>query len=274
MAASSDGLREYLAPDETVIAGEPGTLFDDSYRAVGAIAVTDRRLLFVSEEDEFVDVAHDAIYSIRSRPRREFTLRGIGPVLVAVLGAGLAVAAVGGVLVLDPNLPTLVLTLATVGGVATAERVRRHGAGTEWDTLDASIEAVLDALEDVEVLRGPLGEVRDGGDADLLVIAVASVALTALIGLIAATESLLVVPLSLVAVGGVGVAAYGYRIQRERDALQGERPPDREVSVHLVDGRVVRLQVDPGGRFDRDLSAVVRGSPSATVAATAEPTRP
>lgn len=269
MRASTNELRTYLAPGETLVDGTAGALFDDSYRSEGAIGVTDRRVIFVSEEGGFQDVAHDAIYSIRSRPRRGFTYRGTAPAMLAVLGGGIAAAAAVGVLVLAPSPLAFVLLLVSVGGVAAAERVRRRGVVAEWRTVERAKAELQGALDDVELFRGPAAKWSELGDDDLLTLGVVSVALTATIGLIAVAGSLLVVPLTLVILGGIALAEYGHRRGNERDAVERVRPRERDVSIHLVDGRTVHLRLPPGGRFDRRLSAAVRES--ATPTASPEP---
>lgn len=275
----SDELRAYLAPGESIVTGTRGTLHDGTFRSAGAVAVTDRRVLFVADGDHFLDVANDAISSIRSRPIGGVTYRGMGPALLAVLGAGVAVLGFVGVVALEPGLPTFVLALATVGGVAVAERVRRDGANVGSRSLEQARVMIADALDDFEPLRRPASNLREpaaevwsGRDPDVLVLAIVSAALTALIGLVAATERLLAVPLVLATLVGAALAEYGYRRQREGDTAGVDRSLGREVSIHLVDGGVVRLRVDPDVRFDRDLSAVVRES--APPVATVEPSRP
>lgn len=264
MRASTNELRTYLAPGETLVDGTAGTLFDDSYRSEGSVGVTDRRVLFVSEDGGFQDVAHDAIYSVRSRPRRGLTYRGTAPALLAVLGGAIAAAAAVGVLVLAPRPLAFVLLLASVGGVAGAERVRRRGVGDVWRPLERAKSELVAALDDVEPFRGPTAKWSELGDDDLLILGVVSVALTASIGLVVVAGSLLVVPLALVALGGLALAEYGYRRRAERDPVGGERR-ERDVSLHLVDGRTVHLRLPPGGRFDRHLSAAVRESAAPTV---------
>ena len=275
MRASTDAFETYLAPGESLVSGATGRLLDASTRSAGVVGLTDRRVLFVTEDDGFVDVAHEAVSSIRSRPRREFSYRELGPAVLAVLGAGVAVAGFVGVLALEPGIGGVFLALVAVAGVVAAELVRRRGAPDDWLDSTAAGGRFESALAEVEGLRGTAeragtGDVDLPTDPDVLVLGIVTVALTAVVGLVAATESLLVVPLLLATVGGLALADYGYRM--ERDADRPDRAPGREVSVHLVDGSVVRLWVDPDARFERDLSAVVRES--ATVRTTSELARP
>lgn len=290
MDGPSRAVEGYLAPGESVVTWSSGWLYGDSYRSAGSIAVTDRRVLFVAEDGGFVDVAHDAIDSIRSRPRSTIVYRGLGAALVALLGALVAASAFVGLLLLESSALALLFGLLTVSGVVAAERVRRHGPGSGWERLRAATERVptgavrrrmsegLDRFvgpdrpgRENPVLDGPVDGGADG-DEDLLVVGLASLALVGSIGLIVVAESLLVVPLSLVAIGGGALSDYAYRRWRGREAVGRSARREREVNVHLADGSVVRLWVDPDGRFDRDLSALARGSPRSEV--TAELTGP
>lgn len=276
MAGPSAEFEAYLAPGESVVTGSSGSLYDDPYRSDGSVAVTDRRVLFVSEDGGFVDVAHDAIDSIRSRPRSTIVYRGLGHALVALLGVLVAASAFVGALLVEPSALALLFGLLTVGGVVAAERVRRHGVGSIWERLRAASERIPTGaprrrISDVlDRLVGPdrldrEGSVVDGpteadGDEDLLVVGLVSLALVGSIGLIVVVESLLVVPLSLAALGSLALSEYAYRRLRDQETVGRSRRPEREVSIHLADGSVVRLWVDPDGRFDRDLSAQARES--------------
>ena len=264
-----DSVEAYLATGESLLARTPATLLDDSFRSAGVVGVTDRRILFVGEGGGFVDVAHDAVDSIRSRPRHGFDYRGLVPALATLAGGTLAVGSFLGVLVVDPSPLAFVLALLTVGGLAAAEGIRRVGTGGELRVLVEPTARALDRLSSVDRLREPIARARNGadpdiGDPDLLVLGVVTVALTALVGLIAASGSLLVVPLVLGTVGGAALAERGYRRERRQDAELTDRPLGRELSVHLADGDLLRLRVDPAARFDRDLSAAVRGSTTTT----------
>ena len=275
MSARSEEFETYLAPGESVVAGTPGRLHADSFRSAGTVGVTDRRLLFVSRSGGFFDVAHEAVYSIRSHPRPGLAYRGMGHLLVAVLGAGVVLTALVGVLALAPSAPAFALALASVGGLAAAEWVRRDDGEAIWRAVDDASVTLSDAFSRVERLRDPLATLSRararssvGRDPALPVLGVAALGLVALVGLVAVTETLLVLPLVAVATGGLALAEYGLRRRDERTDAGEDRAPGRDVSIHLVDGRVVHLSVDPDANFERDLSAVVRGS--APTAVTAE----
>lgn len=262
MGVQSSPFREYLAPDESVVSGAPGTIVDRSTRSRGSIGITDRRVLMVTDTDRFIDVSHDAISSIRSRPRTTVTATGIGYRLVAVGGAMIAVFGVVSVLAIETSGLAAGLALATVGGTAAAEYVRRTGVDVDWSALDAvwrayrsDRDALVDELADVDLLQ-PAG--AGSHDSDLLVLTLGVAALFALVGLVSLTERLLVVLPVLASIAGVGLTDHGHRRWRTLDRTGAGMRHERAVSIHLVDGRTVDFRVDATVRIDRTLSAVVR----------------
>lgn len=267
MRASADELEAYLAPDESLLDGVPGAVFDDGYRSTGSVGVTDRRVLFVADDGSYLDVAHDAVTSVRSRPRTAVTPSRAGLGTAAALGAVLAVFAAIGVLVLQSDLLAAglasILLAVHVGGVAAAERVRRHGVDRRTlSRLPGTLGGRFDGrhpgrLDDSRSIAQATAGSADGGR-ELAILGVAVVGLSALVGLIALSGSLLVVPLSMSVLGGVGLTDYGIRRLRDPEAIEGGPRRERDVTIYLVDGRTVNLRVDGAGRFDRDLGALVR----------------
>lgn len=268
MRVSATEFEEYLAPDESVVTGGPGSLYADAYRLEGSIGVTDRRVLFVSEDGSFLDVAHDSIESIRSRPRSTITYHGVGYVLAALLGLLLAAVAFAGIMLLEPGAVAALLGALIVGCIAAAEYLRRRGETLPSDRtrrrLSAALDRVglrrrLDALTE-EVLGDVLADVEPAGYHELLVVGVASVALLAAVGLVALAGSLLVVPLVLATLGGVALTEYTYRRFRALEDVGRSRRWEREVRIHLANGSAVYLLVGPDARLDRDLSSLARVS--------------
>lgn len=255
MRTASDEFQEYLAPDESVIESGAGALLENAYRTEGSIGVTDRRVLFVSDGDEFMGITQDGIHSIRSRPETMFATHDTGYRLVAVAGAVLAVLAFVGVLGLGPSGLAPALALATVGGLAGAEYVRRNGVGTERAVL-TELDERLSTHLDVELLRAHVGDTRDVDGQQLLVLGVGLVALTAFAGLVAVTANLLTIPLTLVTLGGIAVMEYAYRCGRDAQRLERDRPAEKRVSIRLASGQIVDLRVDSAERIDRTLSRV------------------
>lgn len=243
---------EYLAEDESIIHGSPGTLVDERRQSEGTIGVTDRRVVFLSERNRFVDVTHDAISSIHSRERTTFTAGGIGYRLL--VGVGALVAALSFLAVVGPGVagPGFLLASLTVGAAVGAEYVRRNDVDVGWDGL-------ADRLPGADgPLRRPPDAARDRGNGKPLVFGLAYLGLAGLVGLVVVTGSLLVVPLLLLTLGGLAVADGAYRRTRGLDRSGRSRRHEREVTIHLVDGRRVRLRVDGPRRLDRELSGVAR----------------
>lgn len=266
MSRPTDGFGEYLAPDESVVASANGSVVGDSYPSTGRIGLTDRRVLFVSADGRFLEVAVDAICSIRSHPRTRLTRSGLGYRIAALVGALVAASAFLGAMVLWPSVPAFLLVLLSLGGVVAAEAVRRSGLDVDRDGVRALREALRDGdrgiagtLADVELLRRP----GDAGerDNDALVLAIGMVSPFALLGLVVLTGSPLAVPLVVLLVGGVASAEYAYRRARRLDSTGRGSRRLRDVTIHLVDGQRVDLRVRDAERIDRELSAVARVAP-------------
>lgn len=251
MSTPSNEFGAYLAEDEFVVHGASGTLIDEGHDSEGAIGVTDRRVLFRSDTGRFVDVSHDAVYSIESRSRTRLTYRGVGCRLLAALGGLIAVAAFLALTAFGSSVSTFLLSSLAVVGAIGAEFVRREREGTGPHGSNPDVGRRDDGR--FHRLRTTVANV--GGSA---VIGLGYVALLALVGLIAVTGSLVVLPLVLVTLGGVGLADVGLRRKRALDAIGGSRHREREVSLHLADGRHVRLRFDATEPIDRELSGVAR----------------
>lgn len=257
MSARTDGFEAFLAEDESVVHVAPGTLLEDGHGSEGSIGVTDRRVLFLADGDRFVDVTHDAVYSIRSRSRTRFTRGGIGYRLLAATGAVVAAAAFLGLIAFGASLPALGFSVLVVGGTLGAESVRRGVVDVDRSRLARFVEGRFDDSGDGGKLRR-LIEVAAYGDGDPLVLSLAYVTTIALVGLVAVTGSLVVIPFVVVTLGGVAIADHALRRKRALDTIGGSRYRDREVSLYLADGRTVRIRVDADDPFDRLLSGVAR----------------
>ena len=264
MSVQSNEFRDYLAPDEAVVSSAHGTIVDDSFRSRGSIGITERRVLVVTDSDRFLEVTHDAITSIRSRPRSTFTARGIGFRLAVVVGALIGVTAFLGVLFVQASAQAFVFALATVGGAVTAEYVRRVGGeggwpapGEVWGALTTDRGALGEVLADAGLHRSD-GSGVGHDDRPVLVLVLGAVSLVSLIGLVGVTGRLVVVPLVVVVLAGLASSDYAYRRTKAMDSTGEGRRHERAVSIHLVDGRTVNLRVDSTERVDRALSGVVR----------------
>lgn len=257
MEVSSNELRGYLSPDESVRRETSGTLVHDSYRSEGAICVTDRRVVFVSNDGGFLDFAFDVVYSIQSRPRTTFTYRAVGYRLLAAVGVLTALTGAIATVLQGTRVVAAVLLLLTVGGAAAAEYVRRSGIAIAW-TPPAEASGMGRLAPGAFHLIRPNGGRAQSDDDVLLILGLGLVSLTAIVGLVVLTDGLLVVLLSLVTLGGLALSDRAYRRTRTLEEAGGGRRHEREVSVHLVDGSVVYFRVDPACSIDRDLSVAAR----------------
>lgn len=268
MRASSNAFQEYLAPGESVVDAGPGTLLDDSSRTEGSIGVTDRRVLFVADDGGYVDVAQSCISSIRSHPRTTVTSEWIRYRLVAAAGVLLATTAFVGAAVLLASPLGTTLLLVSVGGFVLAEHVRRNGPADVWAALDAVGQRIPGGHDGVRRLRGRVADAGAVDERELLTFAFGLLALAALIGPVVLAANLTVLPFAFVVLGGLAVADSAYRGERDLTGDGGGQRREREVSIHVAGGRIVRLRVDDAGRIDRVLSRRVgegrRGSPDAT----------
>ena len=267
MRVPANEFQEYLAPDESVVEAGTGALLEDAYRTEGFVGVTDRRVLFVSDDDGFVGISQGGIRSIRSRPGTTAAPGGTGYRLVTVAGALLAVLAFVGVLALGASGLASVLTLVTVGGLAGAEYLRRNGVETDSAVLNDLESDISARFDGVQVLRAHLGEPRDVDLQQLLVLVTGLVGLTAFAGLVAVTANLLAIPLTLVTLGGIAVMDYAYRHEHDTGGVERSRRTGRNVSIHLAGGQVVDLRVDSPARIDHALSRVAAGRERETSAA-------
>lgn len=255
MPRPSAEFEAYLAPDETLVASVDGRFVDGDNRSTGTIGVTDRRLLMVGDSDRFETVAHDAVCSIRSDRRRTRTTAGLGYPLLAVGGVVVAVVSLLLAMSLGPSAVAIGLAAAAVGGSVIAEWLRRASLTVDPAAVDVGRavlrgESSVGRLADVGILTR--------GEGEGLVIATAIGAQLALVGLVAATGSLVVVPLVLAALLALGFADAAARRARRLVASGAAHREERTIRVDLVNGQTVALAVDTEARLDRALSGVVR----------------
>ena len=268
MRASSNEFADYLAPDESVVDVGSATLVDSSSRAEGSIGVTDRRVLFLSDDGGFTNVATRRISSIRSEPRTTLTSGGLRTRVLATAGGILAATAFVGVAVLTASALAATLALTTVVGVVLAEHVRRTGADLEWPALADAHERLAGRLEDVDALRDRTEVVNTVDEGQLAVLGLVLGALAAFVGLGVLTGSPLVLVLTLATLGGIGMADNGYRSERDLDRVNAVRRHTRDVSIRLVDGSIVRLRIDSAEHIDRVLTRSTAATPRDPASAT------
>lgn len=225
MTLASERLGGYLVADESLEAVTAGKLFGDSSPVAVAIGITDRRLLCLSEDGEFVDVKQDYIASIRSRRRTRLSYRGNDHRLLMGAGGLLAAAAFGGGF-------SLAWSAHAAGGVL-------------------AFAALLAAGASEYVRRQP----GDASEHHQQMVGSALLAAVAFVGVVVLTASVVVVPLlSLVTAGGLAVTDYAHRHRSEFEGIELVRRSEKEISVDTVNGRTVRVVIDSGEEIDRELS--------------------
>jgi len=238
MDAASVELRDHLTPGESVVDVGVGTLVQNARRTDGVIGITDRRVVFVANGDGFTNVGHDHISAVESRPRRTLTSRAVAYRLLAGSGVLLAVSVSVILVAMAESMLGGVLTLWTIGGLALSVYVWMYGVEIDW--LPNRVSALL----------------ADEGSKALLALGLGMLATVSFIGLVALTESLLVLPLTLVALCGIALVDDAYRHIRRLNRSDGSHRQERDVRIHLISGHTVHLRVNSTARIDYELSKV------------------
>lgn len=252
MSGPAEPFRDYLAEDESVVLEIRGTLVDDRNESDGTIGVTDRRVIFRSHGDQFVDIAHDAILSIQSRPKTSYTARGIGWRLLTGLSALVAVVSFVAVVGFGAGITALGFMALTVVGAAGAEYVRRNDIEPDWVGIGPSIP-----MEDGR-LRRLVDRTVGRADGNLLGFGLAYLGLLGVVGLVVVTGSLAAILLVVLTLGGLALADVTYRHIRTVDRIGQGRRREREVGIHLADGRRFLLRTNAADPIDQALSGAAR----------------
>lgn len=248
----SERLRTYLASDETVAYVGPGTLRDDVDRMVGTVGVTDDRVVFVSDGVGFVGVAHGSVASVKSRVRTTLTRSGLTARLGVVGGLLLTAAGLAGVALATTGPVAVVVTFLAVGAVGALECVRRYDLDVDRSGLAEAVET----RSPRPLFRRQDGRYTHGSNRGHMMVGFGVVAVLALAVLASVAAGPSVALLALVTIVGVAATVRTYRSVRDLDRRERSHRREREVRIHLVDGRVVRLRVDVGEDLDRALSTV------------------
>lgn len=265
--------QEYLSPDETVIEADDGAIVDEKGWTEGVVGLTDRRLLFVSEDGDFTDVGYDHVCSIRSRTRRTLTPRGRRLLVLGAFGGLLALGGFSGSIWLSSGVGGTLLVLASVLGVVCGEAVRRRGIGVDWGaTLErvpgvdatsvghgvAAVETAADGGDRTEAGGGSI--VSQHWETEyvyvhwLVLCSSVIVAGGSIAGLFVHTGGALAALCVLAAIGGLAATEFAVRRKRRLDDVGANRQSDREVHIELVNGRDVSVRFDATTRIDRVLS--------------------
>lgn len=255
MSPTADKLREYLGPEEPVVARSAGTLSEKSAWNPVSVGLTDRRLLCVAEDGRFVTAGYDAICTIRSRPRTTHTYRGTDHRLL--LGMGGLGALLGGIGVLAHTTSVLVflLGLVTVGGLLVAEYSRRNADELGWETVAEVTDHVPYDGDGTAVRRWYARAVPDAANEhQVLMLGSGALAVVSFAGLVLLASSWLVVAGVLAVVGGSALAEYAYRHAETGNGIEIVRHREMEVSISTDADRTIHLRCDPTEEFVQELS--------------------
>lgn len=256
MRGPASEFRDHLARDESLVATGSGTLIDGTGREDVSLGATDRRLISLTDDDGFLDLRYDAIHSIRSRSKEQFTVRGIAARGGVAMGVLLTVTAFLGVIVLTWNPVASVLAIASVAGILSAERGRRTGFASGRTVLDRIIDRVVDGLGRHRLQRPkPVATYVDEDEERILARALGAV--LAFVALAAVTQSVVVVTLVFLILGGITLGWRSLRYLQRLNAKGESRRKERELRLGLADGRTVELRIDPDEHIDRELSRLV-----------------
>lgn len=116
MPTASTAFDDHLAPGEAPVTDGSSVLFQETRWIPAAICVTDHRILFVTDDDGFVDVARSQVLSIRSRPTTRRANRAVGAQATLVGGVVLATLATGALLAGASGLLVPLLALVAAAG--------------------------------------------------------------------------------------------------------------------------------------------------------------
>lgn len=236
MTAESDGLCAHLAPGESVVDVGDATLVENARQMDGTVGVTDRRVLFVADNEGFTDVGHDHISAVESRPRQTLTSRAVTYWLLAAVGVFLVSSVSVILVVMAATSLGLFLVLSTVGSLVAAAYVWGYGVDLEW--LPSEVETLF----------------VDAESQALLAVGFGLLATVSFIGVVALTESLFALPFTLVALCGIALVDDAYRRLRELNRTGESHRDERDVHIHLLNGHTVRIRIASEARIDRELS--------------------
>lgn len=241
MIRASNQLDEFLATDEPLTALSSGRLTDPVANGPVTIGLTDRRLVCASPDGEFVDVRYDSIASIVTRPRTRSTVDGLDDRIA--IGAG-----------------WLLASLAFVGFVALAGRT--GGPNGHLAALCAFVTS-LAAVAAVSLNRQRDADPFDGhGDNDpsLQTALAGGVGGLAFLAASVFAGSFAAPILLFGMLAGVALVDYGDNHRGQFDGLELIHHREQAISVNTVDGRSVRLTVDPEEAIGQELSRLTNGT--------------
>lgn len=254
MPPSADRFRGYLAVREPVLAASTGTLFERSSRSAVSIGLTDRRLLCVTDDGQVLTVDYDAICTIQSRPRTTYPSHERDYQLL--LGSGGVIAFLGGlgVVVFATSILVSLLAFVAVGGVISAEYLRRRADECPQGTVTEVAKYVPDAVDGAAVQQWTQRVTPVATDEDVLLVGTGGIALVSFAGLVLLASSGHVVLGVLMLVGGLALVDYSARHRNDLDEV--ERRHEVDVHIDTSADRTIHLRSNPSAEFVQELNRV------------------
>lgn len=231
MTFAEDRLARHLVDDESVRTLETGSYLGAPGSGPVTVGLTDRRVLCVSEGGTEADIRYEYVSSVRSRPQVRWTYRYrtddallVGAVGTVLAGIALLVA-IGSAAGVGPVGGAITTSLAAVAAttIAGTRRVRRANG------LERAIRRLL--------VGGSL----------FLVLSIAALAI-----LVSSISPSL---LAAATVAGLANLAWTPRFVAAFDRTGLSRTRATELTIATVDGRAVRLLLEPDAELGRELGA-------------------
>lgn len=131
---SRGDVRAYLSDGESIQSRRIGRMGVAAEQEDGVIGVTDRRLVFRSDEGAFRDISYDSIRSIEAHDETRLRVANYDYRLVVGGSAAVAVLAFAGAIGTSSGLFALLLVMLAVAGIGGADYGLKHRE--EYDGLE------------------------------------------------------------------------------------------------------------------------------------------
>lgn len=259
--AGRGALDAYLRANESVALATAAALGGDHLRGPVTVAVTDARLLAVSEDGEFLCVGLDRVSAVSSRPRTRVALGDVDVRALYAVGFLVAVAGFLGVLATATSALTPVLTLVTLGAVLAYDHVRdADTAPLPDDPVRARWVAGFDALTErfprVERAADRLSGVETGAVGQRVArLGIGGLVAAPALSIVAVETGHVTVASALSTVAGTALLVYAFRNADAFDGFALRSRRRRVVRATLEDGSAITAHVDPDARLDVALAA-------------------
>jgi hypothetical protein len=258
MHQSADQLKDYLAPEESLVAVSTGALYEQSSWHPMSIGITDRRLVYLADDGRYVTVGYDAIRTIRSRPVTTRNYRKIGSHVLLWCGALLTLLGIVSVIALATTVLVPLLALVTVGGVVAAEYHRRVTDEIDWGTVTEVTEHIPYDIDGTAVRQRYERFIPDvGNETQVLLLGSGAVAVLSFIGLVLLVPSEFVVPGVFVILSGLVLVDYTLRPEGVFDQPQIVQNKKTKVSISIQNDQSIYIRSYRSQEVEKKLSRAV-----------------